>query len=289
MTYHQPVLLSEVLEFFDPKPNQVFLDATLGHAGHSIEFLKKGSTVYGLDADPSNQKIAIDRINSLNLQEKFIPLTGNFSRIFDIWNKKISQPVDGLLVDLGLSINQQSGDSRGFSFSDDSSLDMRLNPKTQSLTAEEIINTWDKNQLYEIFSKYAQEKLAKPLVFEIIKARQQKPIKNAQYLSQIVENYYQKKHYSFRHHPATKIFLALRITVNHEFDNLKKILDSSLKITKKSGHIAIISFHSGEDRIVKQFISKHRLKSRKILPTHQEVLRNPPSRSAVLRVFENSL
>lgn len=289
MNYHEPVLLTEVIKLLDPKPGQIFLDATLGHGGHTIEILKKGATVYGLDADPKNQKIAIDRIKSLNLSKNFHPLKGNFSHLFTIWQKQINTPLDALLVDLGLSVNQQSGENRGFSFNDPASLDMRLNPQTQKLDAEEIVNTWDETQLYEIFTKYAQEKLAKPLIFEIIKARQLHPIKNALDLSEIIKSYYLKKHYSTYHHPATKIFLALRIAVNHEFDNLKKILNSSLKITKKSGKIAIISFHSGEDRIIKNFITKNHLNSQKILPTHQEIKKNPLSRSAILRIYQNNV
>lgn len=285
--YHQSVLLSETIKALDPRPNQLILDATLGHAGHTLEILNSGATVYGLDADPENQKIAIDRINKSNLDKNFIPLKGNFSKIYPIWKKSIHEPLDAILVDLGLSVNQQSGENRGFSFNDPHSLDMRLNPKTQRLTAEEIINTWDKNQLYEIFTKYTQEKLAKPLIYEIIQARQIHPIKNGIDLSKIVQNYYQKKHYSFQHNPATKIFLALRIVVNHEFDSLKDLLEASLKITRESGKIAIISFHSGEDRIIKNFIIKHHLPSQKILPTHQEIKKNPLSRSAILRIFQN--
>jgi 16S rRNA (cytosine1402-N4)-methyltransferase len=289
MNYHQPVLLPEVIKLLDPQAGQIFLDATLGHAGHTLEILKTGATVYGLDLDHDNQKIAINRIKEANLSTNFHPIKGNFSHLYSIWKKQINLPLDGLLVDLGLSVNQQSEDnSRGFSFNDSKSLDMRLNPQTQTLTAEEIINTWNKDQLYEIFTKYAQEKLAKPLTYEIIQARQIHPVKSGQKLSQIVENYYQKKHYSYQHNPATKIFLALRITVNHEFDNLKKLLNASLKITKESGEIAIISFHSGEDRIIKQFISEHHLKSQKILPTHQEIKKNPLSRSALLRIYQNN-
>ena len=288
MNYHQPVLLNEVVNLLDPQVGQTFLDATLGHGGHSIELLKKGATVYALDTDSENQKIATDRIETLKLSKNFHPLTGNFSNTLSLWKKHIKKPLDGILLDLGLSVNQQSGQGRGFSFHDTLSLDMRLNPKTQKLTAEEIINTWDKEQLYELFTKLAQEKLAKPLIFEIIRARQIHPIKSGKELGKIIENYYQKKHYSTRHNPATKIFLALRIAVNHEFDNLKKILELSLKITKTGGGIAVISFHSGEDRIVKQFIIKNNLSSQKILPTHTEVKKNPLSRSAILRFYKNN-
>jgi 16S rRNA (cytosine1402-N4)-methyltransferase len=286
MNYHQPVLLDEVVALLDPKPGETFLDATLGHGGHCIEILKKGATVYGLDADPENQKTAIERIEALGLSANFHPLSGNFSKILSIWKKDIKKPIDGILIDLGLSVNQQSGVGRGFSFNDPESLDMRLNPMTQTLTAEEIINTWDKNKLYELFTKIAQEKLAKPLIFEIVQARQHKNIKNGKYLSEIIDSYYQKKHYSTYKNPATKIFLALRIAVNEEFENLKEILDSSLKILKSDGKVAVISFHSGEDRLVKQFIIKHHLITKKILPEHDEIKRNPLSRSAVLRFYK---
>jgi len=288
MKYHIPVLLPEVIKAINPQPNQIFLDCTLGHAGHTIEILKKGATVYGLDTDDSNQKIAVERIDSLGLSSNFYPLKGNFSQITTIWKKHIHQKIDGLILDLGLSSNQQSGISRGFSFNDPNSLDMRLNPKTQKLTAEEIINTWDKDQLYQIFTKYAQEKLAKPLAFEIVRERQLSPIKSGLRLGQIVEAYYQKKHYRSLRHPATQIFLALRIVVNQEFTSLEKVLNASLKICQPGSTVAVISFHSGEDRIVKQFIVKHHLSSQKITPTYLETKENPLSRSAVLRIYRTS-
>jgi len=286
MNYHTPVLLSEVISALNPQPGQIFLDGTLGHGGHTIEILKTGATVYGLDADPLNQKIAIERIDSLNLSKNFYPLQGNFSRLSSIWKKEINKPLDGLLLDLGLSSNQQSGENRGFSFNDSHSLDMRLNPKTQKLTGEEIINTWDKDELYQIFTKYAQEKLANPLTYEIIKARQIEPIKSGLRLSQIIASYYQKKHYQSLRNPATQIFLALRIVVNQEFANLQKALKVSLDICKSGASIAIISFHSGEDRLVKQFISQNHLTSQKHLPSRTEILKNPLSRSAVLRTYK---
>ena len=285
MNYHQPVLAPEIIKYFDPKAGQIYIDVTLGNGGHTIEILKKGAFVYGLDADPLNLKIATDRIKDLGLSQNFHPLKGNFNRLLAIWKKEINQPLDGILADLGLSLNQQSGQERGFSFNDTSSLDMRLNSKTQNITAEEIINTWDKDQLYQIFTKYTQEKLAKPLIYEIIQARQVRPIKSGTQLSQIINSYYQKKHYSTYHQPATKIFLALRIAVNHEFENLNNLLSATQKITKSGGKIAIISFHSGEDRLVKQFIQKNNYSSRKILPNHSEVKKNPLSRSALLRLY----
>lgn len=288
MTYHRPVLLSESLSLLDPAPGKIYLDATLGHAGHTLELLRKGATVYGLDYDPTNQKIAIDRIESENLSTNFHPIIGNFSKIFPLWQKNIGQPLDGLLLDLGLSVNQQSLPGRGFSFTDPDSLDMRLNPQKQKITAENIINTWDRDQLYQLFTKYSQEKLSRPLVYEIIKARQQSPIKSGQKLAEIISQYYQKKHYRSRHHPATQIFMALRIAVNQEFSHLNQALKSSLKILKPGAPAVIISFHSGEDRLVKNFISLKHLSSTRILPSTDEIKNNPLSRSAVLRCFQAS-
>ena len=285
MNYHQPVLAPEIIEYFDPKEGQIYLDVTLGNGGHTIEILKKGATVYGLDADPLNLKIATKRIKDLGLSQNFHPLKGNFNRLLTLWKKEINLPFDGILADLGLSLNQQSGQERGFSFNDASSLDMRLSPTTQKLTAEEIINTWDKDELYQIFTKYTQEKLAKPLAYEIIQARQIKPIKSGTHLSQIISSYYQKKHYSTYHHPATKIFLALRIAVNHEFENLNRLLLATTKIVKKGGKVAIISFHSGEDRLVKHFIQQGSYSTKKITPSHHEIKKNPLARSALLRLY----
>lgn len=285
MNYHFPVLLNKVLNTFQPKPGQVIFDCTLGHGGHTLEFLRRGATVYALEADPKNFSIAQKRIETEKINKNFHPISGNFSNLDKIFTKQKLPRPDFIFADLGLSFNQQSESGAGFSFHDELSLDMRLNPKKQSLTAEEIINTWDRDQLYEIFTKYAQEKLSRPIAYEIVKERQKKRIKTAAHLAQIISNYYQKKHYQSRLHPATKIFLALRIAVNNELHNLDSLLNSSLKIVKKGGTVGIISFHSGEDRLVKKFILKHKLSSKKYLPDRQETLLNPPSRSAVFRTY----
>lgn len=285
MPYHRPVLLTPVLDFLSPQPGQIFLDATLGHAGHSVPLLKSGAAVYGLDADPQNLQIATKRIKNLSLSKNFHPILGNFSDLKKIWKSTIGIPLDGLIADLGLSVNQQSQTYRGFSFNDTSSLDMRLNPDSQKLTAEAIINTWDRDQLYQLFTQTAQEKLARPLVYEIIKSRQLSPIKSGQRLAQIITDYYQQKHYRFSRHPATKIFLALRIAVNAEFDSLKNLLLAIPQITKPSARVALISFHSGEDRLIKNFLRRHHLKSSKTLPTRFEISSNPLARSAILRTY----
>ncbi len=281
MNYHEPVLLSEVISELNPSPHKIFIDATCGHGGHSQALLSHGAIIYGIDADKTNLKIATNRINNKN----FYPILGNFKDIIKIWKKHINNPVDGILVDLGLSNNQQSESGRGFSFNDNLSIDMRLNPDKQKISAENIINTYDEEQLYLLFSKISQEKFSRPLAQQIIKARQQSPIKTGQRLASIIKNYFDLKHISTHINPATKIFMALRIETNQEFENLNKFLNDSQKIIKKDGKIAIISFHSGEDRIVKNYINKHNFKTSRFLPSLNEIKNNHLSRSAILRTY----
>lgn len=281
MIYHTPVLLSEVLTEFNPLPNKIFIDCTVGHGGHTIKLIENRSIVYGIDADIDNLKIATDRINSNN----FHGIHGNFKDIKKIWQDKIKVPIDGILVDLGLSNNQQSETGRGFSFNDDQSIDMRLDRVNQDTSAEYIINTYDETQLYLLFSKVAQEKFALPLAQRIIDARQKKSIKSGTQLTSIINDYYQSKHIRSGINPATKIFMALRIEANSEFENLKEFLVDSHSIVKKNGIIGIIAFHSGEDRIVKSYINKNNYKTKRFLPTRAEIKNNKLSRSAILRTY----
>jgi len=292
MGFHIPVLLDQILNHLDVQNDRIYIDATLGHGGHTIEILKRGGIVFGLDQDQNNIDIATKRITDLNLQTNFHSINANFNQLEKIVKKHIKQKIDGLLVDLGLSQNQQTADNRGFSFNDNQSLDMRLNPKSQKLTAENIINTYSFDELYQIFTKYGQELYSKPIIPKIIQSRQKKPIKTGQELADIIRKYYHDHHLQTKIDPATKIFLSLRIIVNNEFKNLKKILQQSLKVVKGDCPICIISFHSGEDRIIKQFIRSNlsqktiKTASPPIHPTHQEIIKNPLSRSATLRSYK---
>lgn len=289
MTFHTPVLLKESIESLSVKPNGVYIDATLGNGGHTIEILKLGGQVYGFDQDPDNLKIATQRISQLKLDSKFHPIHANFSQLQKVFEAKIKNKVDGLIADLGLSQNQQIAKNRGFSFNDELSLDMRLDPKTQTLTAEEIINTYSFDELYQIFTKYAQELYAKPIILKIIRQRQQSPIKSGQRLAEIIRTYYQEHHLRLKVDPATKIFMSLRITVNDEFDNLSQLLNQSLSVVKTKKTVAVITFHSGEDRIVKNFINTHQqqiVSQKPIKPNFTETKNNPLSRSATLRVYK---
>jgi len=168
---------------------------------------------------------------------------------------------------------------------------MRLDPTQPGLTAEEIINTYSFEQLYPIFTKYAQEKLSRPLIYQIINARQKKPLTTATQLSDVIHQYFAKHHFKTKNDPATKIFMALRIVVNQEFDNLKTALDHTLSLFTANTLVSVITFHSGEDRIVKQFIRNHQsevqnLTPKGIKPDAVEILQNPLSRSATLRSYK---
>ncbi|MFA6250388.1 MAG: 16S rRNA (cytosine(1402)-N(4))-methyltransferase RsmH [Candidatus Shapirobacteria bacterium] len=290
MNYHQPVLLDEVLKIFNPQPDQFYLDATLGEGGHTLCFLNHGAYVYGLDQDKENLKLATQRIEDAGFADHFTPIHGNFNQLAAIYSKYINKPLSGVLFDLGLSANQLKFSDKGFSFQSSQPLDMRLTPQSH-LTAENIINTYDFPRLFTLFSKTAQVKYAKPLILRIIRQRQKQPIKSAHRLAQIIKSYYQDHHLNFDSEPSTTIFLALRIAVNHEYTHLKNALNQTLQILQPESGAAIISFHSGEDRIVKNFIRQnqdlfqHPI-PKAIQPRFTETKQNRLARSAILRSYK---
>lgn len=289
MEFHTPVLLKETIESLCVLPGKTYIDTTLGHGGHTLEILKLGGKVYGFDQDPENLKIATKRISDLGLNKNFYPIHSNFNQIKLIWQNQIKHKIDGLIADLGLSQNQQTAENRGFSFNDSQSIDMRLDPNSQEISAEEIINTYSFDDLYQIFTKYSQELYSKPLILKIIRERQKTPITSGQRLASIIKNYYQEHHLNSRINPATKIFMSLRIAVNDEFKNLSELLHQSLSIIKPEGTATIITFHSGEDRIVKNFISEHKTQittTKPIKPSFIEIKNNPLSRSSILRSYK---
>lgn len=289
MNFHCPVLLAETIDSLSIVGGGIYVDATLGHGGHTIEILKLGGIVYGFDQDPSNLEIATNRIKDLGLDANFHPVHANFRELKKIVDSQIKTKIDGLLADLGLSQNQQTNQNRGFSFNDASSLDMRLDPSTQELTAEEIINTYSFDELYEIFTKFGQELYSKPIILQIIKERQKTPIKNGQVLADIIRKYYHERHVRTKTDPATKIFLSLRIVVNQENNNLVKLLEQTLEIVKTNGSVSIITFHSGEDRLVKNFITQNSSKITQpkiVKPAFSEIRQNPLSRSSILRSYK---
>lgn len=292
--YHKPVLIEEVLTYLNPGPNKVYVDVTFGGGGHTRAILEKEPkcSVVAFDWD----KNAIEK-NGHALQEEFpgrlTLIWGSFSQILMLLKKaKISQ-VDGILADFGTS-QYQITESPGFSVYRDTALDMRMSPSHQKITAEEIINKSTPKKLEEIFFKLGEERYSKQIVKAIVEARNNKRIRTTGELVDIIKQVVPKDTKK-RIHPATRIFQALRIYVNSELENIHSLLMASLRILKPGGNIVCISFHSLEDRMVKQFFKDHScivdrgfkiLTPKVIEASEEEVKINPSSRSARLRAAQ---
>jgi 16S rRNA (cytosine1402-N4)-methyltransferase len=284
--FHEPVLVKEILGYLEPSKGKRFIDATLGGAGHTKELLTRGAQVLGIDQDPD----AIQNVIDQKLGENLTVETGNFEKIGQIAEGKGFDRVDGILFDLGVSSHQFDKTERGFSFLHDAPLDMRMSPE-MAVTAQDLVNGLGKGELYELFTKYAQEKLARKIADAIVSARKLRPIETTGRLATIVERVYGRRQGKL--HPATKVFQALRMAVNDELNNLRAALPQAVSLLKPGGRLVVISFHQGEDRIVKKaFISFGQEKRGTVLtkkpigPSFEEVSGNQRSRSAKLRVFE---
>lgn len=306
--FHQPVLLKEVLEFLNPQPNQNFIDCTVGGGGHAKEILKKispGGKLLGIDRDPA--AILSARGNLSGFLDRLILIQDSYKNIDKIiYGQRLFLRFSGILLDLGISSYQVSGcDQRGFSFQQDAPLDMRFGPDS-GLTAEKIINQYSERELAEIFKNYGGEEKARFIAERIIFFRKKKPIKTTFELVKIIEEV--KRYRPLSIHPATKVFQALRIAVNRELETLTEALPTLIKILPPGGRLAVISFHSLEDRIVKRFFHEenkdclcsqkipicvcHHQRSIKLInkkiitPTLEEIKNKPRSRSAKMRVVE---
>jgi len=294
MKYHNPVLVNEINQILAPFDSKTIIDTTLGNGGHTINFLSHGATVFGIDKDQTNLKITTDRIKKLNLEKKFTGILSDFADLSLVSKKIIKRPVDAILFDLGLSINQQKSTNRGFSFQDDLSLDMRLNQNQKTPTAKDIVNSYSVQDLFRIFSVLGQEVHSLLIAQSIVKKRQLKQFDTAKSLADFIVSIFKQNNLNTgKIHPATKIFLALKIAVNDELNNLTSALNQSLKIIKQSGWILIITFHSTEDRLVKNFIKSSKNQKiitniLKIKPNFKDIKQNPLSRSALLRAFQKA-
>lgn len=286
--YHESVLLREVSGFLDVKVGKWYLDCTLGDGGHALEVLKLGSKVIGLDVDPEAIKRAGQRFRKAGFTDKdFKIICGNFR---DLQTATEGQSFSGVYFDLGVSSLQLESPDRGFSFRQKGPLDMRMDPNLQ-VTALDLIKALNKGELYEIFSKFGEEKYSRQLADVIVSSRE---ITSTKDLADLVERYYQRRGIKVgKIHPATKIFQALRIVVNDELNVLKEALSQVLEILESNGKVVVISFHSLEDRIVKSYFRQWQdnglgfnLIKKPIQPQAAEVLSNPRSRSARLRVFQ---
>lgn len=284
--FHTPVLTKESIDYLKIKKDCWYIDCTLGGGGHAIEIIKNGGKVLGIDQDPD----AIDEVSKKFSEEieqgKLILKKDNFINL-----KHLNDPVCGVLFDLGLSSHQLEKRERGFSFNSDAPLDMRMDPDL-AVSAKDLVNVLHSGELSELFSKFGEEDMAQKIAREIVEERKKKKIETTKQLADLILKINPRRSRD-RIHPATKVFQALRIAVNDELNNLKSALPEALEVLEKGGRVVVISFHSLEDRIVKDFFIEQEslgkvkiLTDKPILPGEDEVFVNPRSRSAKMRVAE---
>lgn len=285
--YHKPVLLKETIEMLDLKEDSVVVDTTLGDGGHSEEILKRIPKGFLIGIDIDNEAIERAKERLLKVANNFVVIPGNFKEIVSLvlfYGKAVTH----ILADLGVSSLQLDDGSRGFSFMRDGPLDMRMCQPCMRYTAYDVVNTFTEDELRDIILYYGEDPFAERIAKKIVEERKKKPIETTTELANIVESVYPKRHRKI--HPATRTFQAIRIFVNGELDNLKMFLDNAPKVLLSGGRIAIITYHSLEDRLVKQafknneylqIVNKHVIK-----PSEEEIKENRRARSAKLRVAE---
>lgn len=295
--YHEPVLLREIIEALEVKKGKWYLDLTLGDGGHSLEILRLGGNVLGLDVDPEALERVRGRLGELERLGglgEYRLIQGNFRDIKNLLPASLGEQTEtkfaGVLFDLGVSSLQLENPERGFSFLKEGPLDMRMDPNLQ-IRALDLIHAGGRKELYELFNRLGEEKLARALGNALVRARALKPIKTTKELAELVENVVGRSKGGI--HPATRAFQALRIAVNDELNALEEGLVLVKDLIQNHGRILVISFHSLEDRIVKFTFRKWEeegmgkvITKKPILPNNDEVRENPRSRSGKLRVFE---
>jgi 16S rRNA (cytosine1402-N4)-methyltransferase len=284
---HIPVLLDEAIRLLAPFDGGIYVDGTLGLGGHTEKILQSCSPsgrVIGFEWDTCALELAEKKLSSFG--KRFTAQHRSYSEIMEGLSEMGIQKVDGLLLDLGVSSLQFDNRKRGFSFQADGPLDMRMD-KRQNLTAEKIINSFNKEDLADIFYYFGEERQSRRIASHIVDERKKEHIATTTRLAQIVAAAIPRKFHPRKIHVATKVFQALRIAVNRELDNLTALLDSVTKILKPDGRICIITFHSLEDRLVKWKFkdnqSLHILTKKPVIPGDQEIKANPRARSAKLR------
>ncbi len=287
---HIPVLLNEVLRYVNPGPDQNFIDATFGFGGHSAAILERNGPsgkVLGIEADSELYTKLVDKKNV-----RLVLVNDSYANLGKIVADNKFRPVHGILADLGMSSWHLDQSERGFSFLKDEPLLMAYSKSqiANGQTAAEIVNSWGEDELANIFFNYGEEKFSRQIAHKIIEYRKATPIVKTFQLVEIIKNVTPDWYHHQRVNPATKTFQALRITVNDELENLKMFLPQALSAMESGGRLAVISFHSLEDRIVKIFFKEKRqngeveiLTKKPIVPSQKEINANPRSRSAKLR------
>jgi len=287
---HVPVLVEEVMTFLRCEPGRTYVDATLGGGGHASEILKRtepDGVVIGMEWDEEALSQARNALMPFGDRVKIF--RENFVHLPDFIE---TESADGMLLDLGLSSIQVEKAERGFSFKGEGPLDMRMDQRL-SHTAADLINRLSSEELEYTLSRFGEERWAKRIARAIIQEREREPLRTTQALRKIVHRAIPRRFHSRRIDPATRTFQAFRIRVNEELENLGKILETGWKILKRGGRICIISFHSLEDRMVKETFRKLEkqgemriLTKKPVTPSEEEQRRNPRSRSAKLRCAE---
>jgi 16S rRNA (cytosine1402-N4)-methyltransferase len=282
---HIPVLLEEVTDNLITDENRLFVDATIGGAGHSYHILKRYAhlRLVGIDADGDTLKLAEGRLDAF--KDRVTLIRGNFRDMKSLLHERGVSSFDAILFDLGLSTYQILG-KRGFSFHDDTYLDMRMDDRLP-LTAFEVVNTYSYERLITVLKEYGEEEKAVKIVKTIMEARKNKPISTAKELSEIVGR---AKWRTGKVHPATKTFQAVRIEVNDELGSIRDGIKDAVDMLLPGGKIGVISFHSLEDRIIKETFRNSEVLSlvtkKPLRPSRDEIRHNPSSRSAKLRVAQ---
>jgi len=288
---HIPVLLQEVIKFLNPQSNENFIDMTVGEGRYAMAILQYTAPlgkILGIDLDEESLKVAKE--NLVAFENRVILKQGNYKDIDKIAKEVDILPINGIVFDLGLGTFQIEDSSRGFSFLRDEPLKMTFDLGSE-MSAEKVINESNLELLTKIFQEYGEEKNAYKIAQAIVEERKNKKITRTSELVEIIEKTVDGRRN--RLHPATKIFQALRIYVNDELNNLKEGLEKSVKILDKDGRIAVVSYHSLEDRLVKKFYKEKEkegvlkiITKKPITPTKVEILNNRRSRSAKLRVAQ---
>lgn len=297
---HVPVLWREVLGFLAVKPGGRYIDCTVGGGGHTEAILKKGGEVLGIDQDPMSLDVARKRLSSRFGESTgagracpgaFKLALGNFATLSKIASETGFRHVDGVLFDLGFASFQVDNSERGLSFAVDGPLDMRLDP-TLGVTAADLLNALPETELYKLIKEVGDEKRARSVTRAIISRRALTLFTRTGELKRLIESVYERAR-RWKIHPATKTFMALRIAVNSELENIKQALPQALELVKPGGRIVVVSFHSGEDRIVKNVFrawgqeqKAKILTYRPVSPKEMEISVNPRARSAKCRAIE---
>lgn len=307
MDKHIPVMLEECLEGLNIKPEGIYVDGTLGRAGHSEAIAERlrGGRLIAVDRDEAAIDAGHKKLERFGSAVTIVH--GNFREIDLILDRLDIEKVDGMLFDLGVSSPQLDNSERGFSYMADSPLDMRMD-KTDSLTAYEIVNTWGETELRELLYKYGEEKYARGIAARICQRRSDRPVESTFELVEIIKSAMPAHALREKQHPAKRTFQALRIAVNDELGAVSALFDVAVSRLNVGGRIAVISFHSLEDRIVKNaigdrergcscpkdfpvcvcgFVQTLKAVQRKaIVPSDREIEKNPRSRSAKLRIAQ---